>query len=87
MNSITTNLSKIPVQTAATLASDVQIPRTGPHFHDVLTDQGLELTHQQPNELQINLGKLCNLACHHCHVDARDVFCHQYLPTNSDRQL
>ena len=23
-----------------------------------------------PTELQINLGKLCNLACHHCHVDA-----------------
>lgn len=70
MNSTTTNLSRIPVQTAAPLADEVQIPRTGPHFHDILADQDLELSHQQPNELQINLGKLCNLACHHCHVDA-----------------
>ncbi|NND00603.1 MAG: radical SAM/Cys-rich domain protein [Gammaproteobacteria bacterium] len=28
------------------------------------------LRHERPSELQINLGKLCNLACHHCHVDA-----------------
>jgi radical SAM/Cys-rich protein len=46
------------------------VPDYGPQFHKVLHDNGLSLTHEQPNELQINLGKLCNLACHHCHVDA-----------------
>ena len=46
------------------------IPTSGPHFHEVLDQHDLNLKHAQPNELQINLGKLCNLACHHCHVDA-----------------
>jgi len=49
---------------------DVNIPTTGPHFYDFLRSENLELVHQRPTELQINLGKLCNLACHHCHVDA-----------------
>jgi len=52
------------------LSHDISIPSTGPHFHEVLNTNKLELRHAQPNELQINLGKLCNLACHHCHVDA-----------------
>lgn len=52
------------------LDRSVNIPTSGPHFHDVLNEQQLTLTHERPNELQINLGKLCNLACHHCHVDA-----------------
>ena len=31
--------------------------------------QGLQRT-SAPNTLQVNIGKLCNLACHHCHVEA-----------------
>ena len=46
------------------------VPTTGPHFHETLAKHGLNLEHVHPSELQINLGKLCNLACHHCHVDA-----------------
>lgn len=72
-----TNLSSIAVKTeqsqeliAAPLDAELNIPRTGPHFHDVLSENNLVLEHQHPSELQINLGKLCNLACHHCHVDA-----------------
>lgn len=45
-------------------------PINGPNFQDVLAKNTLNLTHEHPSELQINLGKLCNLACHHCHVDA-----------------
>lgn len=52
------------------LDSATLIPTSGPHFHEVLNSNLLQLKHEQPNELQINLGKLCNLACHHCHVDA-----------------
>ncbi|RBP49192.1 arsenosugar biosynthesis radical SAM (seleno)protein ArsS [Arenicella xantha] len=52
------------------LDSQINIPTTGPHFHSVLNQHALGLTHERPQELQINLGKLCNLACHHCHVDA-----------------
>ena len=65
-----TNLNTIPVQTDAEVHQMAKIPRSGPHFHEILAEHELELAHQQPNELQINLGKLCNLACHHCHVDA-----------------
>jgi radical SAM/Cys-rich protein len=28
------------------------------------------LTREVPRTLQVNVGKLCNQACHHCHVDA-----------------
>lgn len=52
------------------LGSTINVPTTGPHFHQILNENKLGLKHEQPNELQINLGKLCNLACHHCHVDA-----------------
>lgn len=52
------------------LDSSINIPTSGPSFHEILAAHDLELKHEQPSELQINLGKLCNLACHHCHVDA-----------------
>lgn len=42
----------------------------GPSFDEVLNQHQYQLKHLTPTELQINLGKLCNLACHHCHVDA-----------------
>ena len=50
--------------------SDKKIPTSGPQFLDVLNQHDLKIAHNHPTELQINLGKLCNLACHHCHVDA-----------------
>ena len=53
-----------------TLGPDTLVPTSGPNFHEVLAANNLSLQHEQPEELQINLGKLCNLACHHCHVDA-----------------
>lgn len=52
------------------LSNQFAVPDTGPRFNDILDQHGLGLLHARPNELQINLGKLCNLACHHCHVDA-----------------
>lgn len=58
------------VQNDVALSNQINIPSTGPHFHEVLNSNQLALSHARPNELQINLGKLCNLACHHCHVDA-----------------
>jgi len=58
------------VQEDIILSNEISIPTTGPHFHEVLNNNQLDLKHARPNELQINLGKLCNLACHHCHVDA-----------------
>lgn len=48
-----------------------QIPSTGPSFGEELRQHGLgSLKRAQLTELQVNVGKLCNQACSHCHVDA-----------------
>ncbi|MGH7917498.1 MAG: arsenosugar biosynthesis radical SAM (seleno)protein ArsS [Candidatus Binataceae bacterium] len=41
-------------------------------FDSILRRHGHErlARHSAPETLQVNLGKLCNQACHHCHVDA-----------------
>jgi radical SAM/Cys-rich protein len=39
-------------------------------FATVLQEQGLELRRAPVRVLQVNVGKLCNQACQHCHVDA-----------------
>lgn len=39
-------------------------------FEERLSEEGLCLARKAPSILQINLGKLCNLACSHCHVNA-----------------
>jgi len=42
-----------------------------PLFSETLREHQLGLNRKlSPSTAQINLGKLCNLACHHCHVDA-----------------
>src|SRR5438552_19103329 len=40
-------------------------------FDAVLARHGLpRLVREVPRTLQLNVGKLCNQPCHHCHVDA-----------------
>lgn len=39
-------------------------------FETTLNLHGLQLRHARPRVLQINVGKLCNLTCIHCHVNA-----------------
>jgi radical SAM/Cys-rich protein len=42
-----------------------------PNFTAVLAENGLpELRRAALNTLQVNVGKRCDLACHHCHVEA-----------------
>jgi len=40
------------------------------NFEEKLAAHGLELRASTIETLQVNLGKLCNQACKHCHVDA-----------------
>ncbi len=40
------------------------------NFKDTLAREGIQLSRQDPQILQLNLGKLCNLTCSHCHVNA-----------------
>ena len=42
-------------------------------FASKLHDEQLELTRNRLDILQVNVGKLCNQACHHCHVDASPI--------------
>ncbi|MGE4054361.1 MAG: arsenosugar biosynthesis radical SAM (seleno)protein ArsS [Vicinamibacterales bacterium] len=40
-------------------------------FHTVLQEHGLPpLAREHVTTLQVNVGRLCNIACHHCHVEA-----------------
>jgi len=46
-------------------------PAASVAFRDILRQHGLgELRRREVTTLQINVGKLCNQACHHCHVEA-----------------
>ncbi|MEG0758732.1 MAG: arsenosugar biosynthesis radical SAM protein ArsS, partial [Raoultibacter sp.] len=40
------------------------------YFEDMLDDAAYLTTVEEPKILQANIGKLCNLACSHCHVGA-----------------
>ncbi|BBO17032.1 conserved hypothetical protein [Candidatus Brocadia pituitae] len=40
------------------------------NFEDTLKHFGIQLRRKNPKTLQINVGKLCNQSCIHCHVDA-----------------
>jgi radical SAM/Cys-rich protein len=47
------------------------VPRFGVSFDDALHERGVgPLTAGAVTTLQINVGKLCNQACQHCHVEA-----------------
>ena len=53
------------------LTSNGLQPIAGISFAQTLADYGLSpLTSQGIETLQINVGKMCNQTCHHCHVDA-----------------
>jgi len=39
-------------------------------FHEKLASHGLTLTRGTTTTLQVNVGRLCDLACRHCHLDA-----------------
>ena len=44
---------------------------SAPHFDATLARHGLSpIRRESPRTIQVNVGKLCNQACHHCHVDA-----------------
>jgi len=54
------------------LGQGIPLSGSGSGFDDVLKRHGLPplRREQSPQTLQVNLGKLCNQSCHHCHVDA-----------------
>src|SRR5260370_21104110 len=45
-------------------------PRTNVDFDETFATQGIGLRSARVDTLQVHVGKLCNQACKHCHVDA-----------------
>jgi radical SAM/Cys-rich protein len=46
-------------------------PAASPSFAAAIRESGLSrLVRDRVTTLQVNVGRLCNLACHHCHVEA-----------------
>lgn len=50
------------------VVGETQVPDN--KFKEVLKEHGLQLRKTKIDTLQINVGKMCNLTCHHCHVEA-----------------
>jgi len=73
-------VARIPLPSLQSRAHPLAVPAaqltalaaTGvPHFDDVLARHGREPLEARAIEvLQVNVGKLCNQTCAHCHVDA-----------------
>ena len=47
-----------------------RFPLAPSSFDEILAAHDLQLRAHSVETLQVNVGKLCNQACHHCHVDA-----------------
>ncbi len=57
-------------QALPVINSQASAPHSPKNFEEKLAAHGLELRASQIETLQVNVGKLCNQACKHCHVDA-----------------
>src|SRR5262245_12632652 len=56
-------------------------------FEEKLAEHGLDLAPLGVETLQVNVTRLCNQACHHCHVDASPKRTEQMSRTIVDRCL
>ena len=52
------------------MITETEPPTLQKGFRSTLSAHGLRLYRQAPNILQLNTGRLCNLTCIHCHVNA-----------------
>ncbi|MCG3161157.1 MAG: hypothetical protein JMDDDDMK_02275 [Acidobacteria bacterium] len=58
-----------------------------PLFEEKLAQSGLDLAPLSVETLQVNVTRLCNQACHHCHVDASPKRTEQMSRATVDRCL
>ncbi len=65
-----------------------EVPSAKPyHFTAQLRNRGLDLAPLSIETLQVNIGKLCNQACRHCHVDASPVRTEMMVRRTAERCL
>jgi radical SAM/Cys-rich protein len=63
-------------------------PHSGSSFDATLASHGIHaLTRKSPATIQVNVGKLCNQACHHCHVDAGPRRTERMTPATASRVI
>jgi radical SAM/Cys-rich protein len=62
--------ARSPLADAATQRAHLQALPLARSFDEALTVSHRPLTPAPPTVLQVNVGRRCNQACHHCHVDA-----------------
>ena len=55
------------------LQKKTNLPQTSISFAEKLTSLKIDLVSATIDTLQVNVGKLCNQACKHCHVDASPI--------------
>src|ERR687894_324157 len=71
MSLLTLLNSRSPLADTATQRAHLEALPLKRSFDDALGESGrLSLTPQPATVLQLNVGRRCNQACHHCHVDA-----------------
>jgi radical SAM/Cys-rich protein len=58
-----------------------------PSFEEKLAEHGLDLAPLGVETLQVNVTRMCNQACHHCHVDASPKRTEQMSRATVDRCL
>lgn len=56
-------------------------------FNETLEENNLALSRTKLKTLQINIGKFCNLACHHCHVEAGPLRTERMNETTAERLI
>ena len=63
------------------------LPAAGSRFETLLDEHGVDLAPRAVETLQVNITKLCNQACRHCHVDASPVRTEMMATATLDRCL
>jgi radical SAM/Cys-rich protein len=72
----------------AVRARQLRLAPSGPDFLALLHQHGVaELRRAVTRTLQINVGRRCNQACHHCHVDASPKRTETMAPEVAERVL
>jgi len=73
--------------TKVTAANRDHLEGDWPAFSRVLSDSDVSLQRDRLTTLQVNVGKLCNQTCRHCHVDAGPRRAEQMTPETAARVI
>ena len=68
--SLPNTASVSPVRVFSAADSLLPLPNSLPAFTKKIRDEKIKIRRRGVKVLQINIGKKCDLACHHCHVEA-----------------